>query len=59
MKQDQQDSVINLSRFSNKVTEAIQKLVCSAIYNNYFNQSDIRKMRKWFYEMRSNQDIFR
>lgn len=53
----EKDSVINLSRSGNEVTEAIRKLVCSAIYNNYFNQSDIRNMRKWFYEMRSNQDI--
>lgn len=55
--QVEKDSFINLSKSGNEVTEAIRKLVCSAIYHNYFNQLDIRNMRKWFYDMRSNQDI--
>ena len=51
------ESIINLSRSGNEITEAIRKLVCSAISNNYFNQIDIRNMRQWFYDMRSNQDF--
>jgi len=51
------DSIINLSKSSNEVTEAIRKLVCSAIYNDLFQQKDIRNMRQWFFEMRSTQDF--
>lgn len=54
----EKDSVINLSKSGNEVTEAIRVLVCSAIDNDFFQQSDIRNMRKWFYDMRSNNDIF-
>lgn len=51
------DSIINLSKSGNEVTEAIRKLVCSAIYNDIFQQKDIRNMRQWFFEMRSTQDF--
>lgn len=53
------EAIINLSKSQNKAkaTEVVRQLVCSAIDNDIFTQSDIRSMRKWFYEMRSTPDF--
>lgn len=51
------DAIVNLSKSQNKITEVVRKLVCSAIHNGIFKQTDIRNMREWFFEMRSTQDF--
>lgn len=56
-KKPSDESVINLSKSGSATTEAIRKLVCTAIENDIFKQQDIRNMRSWFFEMRSTQDF--
>lgn len=51
------DSIINLPKSGNEVTQAIRQLVCRAIHNNIFQQKDIRNMRQWFFDMRSTHDF--
>lgn len=56
-KKPSDESVINLSKSGSATTEAIRKLVCTAIENDIFKQQDIRNMRSWFFEMRSTPDF--
>lgn len=56
-KKPSDESVINLSKSGSATTEAIRKLICTAIENDIFKQQDIRNMRSWFFEMRSTQDF--
>lgn len=52
------ETAINfLKKSQSEITLLIGKLVSTAIQNNIFNQEDIRNMRHWFLNMRSQQDF--
>lgn len=51
------ESNITIGKSNDVVTAEIRKYVCAAIEQCIFTQSDIRDMRQWFLEVRSNQDF--
>lgn len=60
---DKQNLSTNDCLFKNRksndlITEIVRKFICGGIENNIFSQSDIRNMRLWFLELRSNNSFY-
>lgn len=60
---DKQNLFTNDCLFKNResndlTTEIVRKFICGGIENNIFSQNDIRNMRQWFLELRSNNSLY-
>ncbi|MCS3403230.1 hypothetical protein NYE92_10905 [Pantoea sp. B566] len=51
------DAFIKFGKDGSKVTMLIRELVCRGIEHNFFNQQDIRNMRRWFADLRESGNV--
>lgn len=54
IKSPDNDALIDFRKSNSPVTEIIKKMVCAGIENKVFTQQDIRNMREWYIDIRTN-----
>jgi hypothetical protein len=54
IKSPDNDALIDFRTSNSPVTEIIKKMVCAGIENKVFTQQDIRNMREWYIDIRTN-----